>query len=390
MNTIYFTPITLDNSVDLEKRNDIVKVDGEYKKVNFLDNSLRHKLWDILESARLGKTNLSLLGKVTLNNAIGDVTDAATGYQILMDTLTYISKRISRAKYYKIALADYIPLIVGDGAYAESVITNKSYQNSSNFFQGKVSGSSSNNRKAAADTSISSVTTYHQKWEMSIEYSVWDVQQALLANNWSLIEDLLISVKTAFDLGLQQVLFLGDAGDSRFQGLLTSTDIPQNTTLITKSISSTTAEEFSALVAGLLAAYAANSNYTEVKPDVFLIPLSDYLGLQVPTSSSFPIVSKLKYLQDALVAATGNSNFRILPVAYANGGTDGSGNNFNPSGKSIYTLYRMDPESINMRLPVPFHTTQPWTNNVYFTQTALAQYAGVTVIRPQEILAFSF
>ena len=66
-------------------------------------------------------------GLDTRLNAVGDTAEVATGYQIVTDTLTYIKKQVSEQKFYKVAPADYLPVVVGDGAFAANLLTNRTY-----------------------------------------------------------------------------------------------------------------------------------------------------------------------------------------------------------------------------------------------------------------------
>ena len=138
---------------------------------------------------------------------------------------------------------------------------------------------------------------------------------------------------------------------------------------------------FDNLVAGLLSAYFTNSNQTAM-PNVFIIPTSDYLGLGVPVSGTYPVISKLEYLLNALKRLTRNPNFEILPLAYAEASLNGRG-----LTKDRYVLYRNDPETLSMSIPVDFTMLEADTSNkINWTQPAYGQYSGVLINRPREVL----
>jgi len=140
--------------------------------------------------------------------------------------------------------------------------------------------------------------------------------------------------------------------------------------------------EFTAFVAGLLPAYFANSNDTAL-PDTFVIPNSDYLGLGVPYSESFPNISKLQYMLDFLQKMTGNANFQILGLSYA----QSNRNTDRGVGKNRYTLYKNDAETMKMAIPVDFTMLEAdTTNKINWQQPAYGQYSGVLVSRKREVL----
>lgn len=315
----------------------------------------------------------------------GDTIQTASGYQIAIDTLTYIVKTVSDQKFYKIPFADFVPVNVGDGAFAQDLLTNRTYSYGDDFESGIINQGES----ARLANVVSGVDGIHSKvinWAKALGYNIFQVEQALVANNWDYIAGIHKALKTNWDLGLQEVAFLGSKKDAGVKGLLTADYGANNTTVITKAISAMTAEEFSVLVRDLVSAYWAKSANTEV-PDTFLIPSSDFFGLQTPTSSSFPIANKLEYLEKALKGATGNENFKIRHTAYA----EASKNTSRGLNKQVYMLYRYDPESIRMNVPVQYQVTQAGTqDNFSFGQIAYGQYTGVTVLRQNEVLRFVY
>ena len=88
-------------------------------------------------------------GAIDRSNAVGDTADTATGYQIVIDTLTYIKKQLTEQKFYTVAPADYIPVVVGDGAFSADILTNRTYELADDFSSGNLRTGASNARIAA-------------------------------------------------------------------------------------------------------------------------------------------------------------------------------------------------------------------------------------------------
>ncbi len=94
----------------------------------------------------------------------------------------------------------------------------------------------------------------------------------------------------------------------------------------------------------------------------------------------------LSYLQQAFDMIVPGGKFKIMPSAYGmtayNGGAAGV-------GKQRYILMRRDIDTLFQELPVEYQTTAFGTlNNFNFQNVAYAQYAGVTVLKPLEILYY--
>jgi hypothetical protein len=319
-------------------------------------------------------------------NGVGDTADSATGYQIVIDTLTYIKKQVSEQKFYEVAPADFIPVSVGDGAFAANILTNRTYQVADDFESGNIRTGADSSRLAGVDVAIDSKTMAVINWAKSVDYSIFDIEQALVANNWDPIEQKHRSRKKNWDLGIQKIAFLGSTlTPSTVPGLFTTTSVNTDTSTIQKLISSMSASEFSTFVQNVLAVYFANTNST-VLPTSFIIPYDDYLGLMTPVSSTYPNIPKLNYLEQAFKAICG-PNFKILPNAY---GTPAN-NAVAGLNKHVYCLLRYDPESIRMDIPVDYTTTQPNSvNNFQFQDVAYGQYTGVGFYRALETLLFTF
>jgi hypothetical protein len=321
-------------------------------------------------------------------NANGDVSSQSTGYQIAIDTLTYLRKEVSKQVFYEVPFADYVPVAVGEGAFAQNILTNLSFSNSGTFASGIIGSGGGNERLATATASVASKSKPVVNWAKQAGYSIFDVEQALMANNWDFIQAQHEARKENWDLGLQAVSFLGLASDTRVTGLLNNADCTINTALITAPISGLNAADFATFVRTLISTYFTATNSTRM-PTHFAIPYTDYLGLQVqlPGTAGTLNVSMMEYLEKALKAATQNPNFTIYPLAYC----DAVNNTGYGINKQTYCLYNKDPRSLLMDIPVDYTVTQPnSTNNFQFQDVAYGQFSGVGVLRNLEVLYFRY
>lgn len=325
---------------------------------------------------------------LSLRNANGDVDATSLGYQYTIQTTTQIRAQVVKQKFYEVPFAEMVPVIPGTGAWLEDIKTNLVYDVAGPFETGLISLASGPSQLATVDVGTAPITAKIATWAKGYTYSVPEVQKALASNNWDVISGKMEALKRNWDLGLQKIAFLGYKDDlTNFPGLLTNASVNINLTRIGKNISSMSSSEFSTLVAGILADYFSNSNST-VLPDTFIMPMSDYLGLATPVASGFPIVSMLDYLLDAFKKITGNPNFRINGLAYSDLANN-KGYINGATGKYRYCLYRNDPETVKMDLPVDFNLTPAGTaNNFNWQGVAVGQFTGAIVYRVPEVYYF--
>lgn len=328
---------------------------------------------------------------LSLLNANGDVNSTGMGFQIAIDTLTYIKKQVTQQKFYQVPFADIIPVSVGDGAFAANILTNLEFSNADDFETGNIRSGESGSKIASADASVASKTIKVVNWAKQIGYSIFDIEQALMANNWDPIMAKERARKKNWDLGLQEIAFIGSKADTGVTGLLTNPNCTINTSFITAAISGLSAANLLTFVKGLISTYFTATNSTQM-PTTFVVPYSDYLGMQVLTPGTvgtYP-VPLIKYLEDAFKAATRNPNFEIVPLAYCDAANNKTRINVG-TGKQCYVLFNKDPESIRMDIPVDYTTTQPnTTNNFQFQNVGYGQYTGVGVYRNLEVLYFQY
>ncbi|MDR2675905.1 MAG: DUF2184 domain-containing protein [Opitutaceae bacterium] len=317
------------------------------------------------------------------NNSTGDIESKAAGVQIILDTLTYIKRRMVEQKFFEVPVADYLPLVVGEGAFAESLLHTLAYSNSDDFESGIINQATGGAQLSLANASVSSLTRKVVTWAKAIQYTIVELEQALLANNWDAIAAKHSARKKNWDLGIQRIAFLGSKTDGDLAGLLNSPEVTVDTATITKPIKQMTAAEITAFVGNVIALYRANASQTAM-PNRFVIPQSDYYGLGVltpGTTGTFPI-SLLAFLEDTFKRFI--PDFKILPLAYADA-------DYNDEGANLYTLFRYDTESVVMDIPVNITATQPNSvNNFQFQDAAYGQFTGVAFLRPHEALQFRY
>lgn len=325
-------------------------------------------------------------------NAAAATAENATGYQILVDTMTYIKQQQSTQSFYDLGgkkPSDFIPVAVGDGSWASSILTRRTYSNSGDFEASLIRQGANNARVTQSDVSMDSVSLDTFIWNDGVNYSLAEIEQALVASNWDIIASKHEARLTKWQLGVQAIAFLGTKSGG-MEGLFNNTQVNINTSLITAPIYGLNAANFNTFVSTLIQTYFANSNSTKL-PTHFVIPMSDYLGLAgalVPGSAGTFPVPMLTYLENVFKTATKNPNFCIEGNAY---GDASNSNSLRSINKFTYALYRYDEKSLRMDIPVDFTVTQPQTiNNWQFEDVAYAQLTGVGFYKPLETLLFQY
>jgi hypothetical protein len=216
-----------------------------------------------------------------------------------------------------------------------------------------------------------------KNWAKQISWSLFDLQQASKDGNWDLVVSKEKARKKNWDLGIQKIAFLGGSG---VQGLLNQTGISPDVSLINKPISTMTEAELSAFMGAILGAYRTNCNRSAM-PNRFVIPESDYLGLEKPSSATYTIKSKMQIILETLQVMTGNQDFKILPCAYADPASS-LGILTNPR----YCLYNYEEESIRMDIPVSYtNTLASSIDNFNFQNVGYGQFTGALAYRPLEL-----
>lgn len=306
----------------------------------------------------------------------------AMGIEIPMTTLTECIKSVSEQRFYEISPAEFMPLVVGEGAFSTGLLKTVSYNMGGSFEQGIIHQGTANSSLAQADAGLEGINIKVYNWAKGLNWSLPEIATAARNGNWDVITEKEKSRKKNWDLGIQRIAFLGSESLPECKGLLNLPNVSSNLTVITKSISSMSAAEYRAFISTLYAAYRANSNYT-AEPDVFIIPEADYNGLASPVSADFPLQSKLQYLSAALNEITGHE-VQIKKLVYSSAAQNGLGVN-------RYVLLRKDPDTLAMNIPVDYTSTMANTVNGFnWENAAYGQFTGVTAFRPKEILYFDY
>ncbi len=305
----------------------------------------------------------------------------AMGIDIPITTLTTAIKSVAEQKFYRIAPAEYMPVVVGEGAFSTNLLKYTSFNMGGDFEQGLIHTSTHNAQLAQADAGVESVQIPVINWAKGLSWNLVEVQTAAKTGNWDLITEKEKARKTNWDLGIQKAAFLGVASVGA-KGLLNQDGITSDVVTITKPIKSMSAAEYQAFVGSVYAAYREHCDYT-AEPDTFIIPESDYNGLAAAVDPNFPIKTKLEYLKEAFQLIVGHE-VAIKKLAYAD---------MAKSGLAVqrYVLLHKDADSLAMNIPVDYTATMANSiNGFHWENAAYGQFTGVKVFRPKEVLYFDF
>jgi hypothetical protein len=322
----------------------------------------------------------------------GAIDSATLGYQYTIQTTTLIRAEVVEQKFYEIPFAQYMPVIPGEAAWMETIKTNLVYKLGGTFEQGIVNTGSNEQVFTKVNVGTAPVTQTVALWAKAYDYSVFEVNKALALNNWDVVRGKMEALKTDWDLGLQQLSFLGMLSDNtNFPGLLSQANVNINLSVITKNISTfaNSGGDMNTFVSAVLAAYFANSNNTTFRPDHFAMPIDDYLGLAQFVNPAFPLAGSMMIdvLENAFKKITGNTAFVIYGVLYAKMSVNAGV--WTTNGTQRYILYRKDPKSVRMDLPQDFVLAAPVpVGPVTFEGLGYGQFTGVVAFRPAEMLYF--
>jgi hypothetical protein len=320
---------------------------------------------------------------MSMLNSNGDIATTTLGYQYTIQTTHLIRAKVITQKFYEVPPADFVPIEVGEGAWMEDIQTNLVYQTGGVFERG-IQSIADPTDIAQVSVGLAPVPAKIVSWAMGYTYSNMELEKALAADNWDVVSAKTAAVKKLWDLGIQKVAFLGLLSDpTNVPGLLSNSAVNANTAIITQAISTMTVAQLQTLISLLLADYFTNSNNT-VLPDTFIMPMSDYLGMGVPYSGTFPVTSMLQYFIQMFREITQNPNFKVMGVLYANQASNTG--YWRTGGTNRYVLYRKDPEVIRMVLPVDLILNAPATpNNFNWEGVGVGQFTGAVAYRPAEI-----
>ncbi len=323
-----------------------------------------------------------------IKNALpGAERNNALGYEIDITSLTALLKSVTEQKFYTIPFADYLPVVVGEGAWATEITKYRDFSVGDSFDSGILNTGANHSGLAEVDSAVDAISTPVINWAKSISWSFMDMQMASRSGNWDIVSSKEKSRKRNWDLGIQEIAFWGAPDLTNVAGLLTLSNVTSNTTLITKKISSMTAAEFQAFLAGLLEAYRANAVRTAM-PTHFIIPEADYNGLATSVDETYPLKSRLERLLESMRLMTQNPNFAVKPCSYADKATNAAISGLN---KNRYVLLNYDEDSLRLDIPVDYtNTLQNTINGFHFQNVGYGQFTGVQTYRPKEILYFDW
>ena len=315
------------------------------------------------------------------------------GYEVPITTLTTVVKKISEQKFFEIAPADYVPMVVGQGTWGSNLTTYRSFVSGDLFESGIINTGADNSRLSSVQAGVDSLNIKIENWAKEYGWTIFDLEEAAKSGNWDVVSAKEESRKTNWDLGIQRIAFLGAQGlngaGGSCLGLLNQPGITFNTTVITKAISAMSYTELAAFQLAIIEKYRANCNRTAF-PTHFAIPETDYNGLIAQSSPQFPMKSTLQLLEEGFQVICRNKNFKILPVAYASAANAG-GALPALAATSLYCLYKYDEKSVVMNVPLKYTSTLAMSlNNFQFQNAAYGQFTGVLSLRPQEMLYLGY
>ena len=299
-----------------------------------------------------------------------------TGLSQVIDTLTYVSGKLVEQKFYEIPFEQYVPTVLGEGAFSDLMLYYTNFADSEGFETGLVSNTGRTASLEAVDTHYESIEAKPIFWAKKTNYTVLELKQAMKMQNLpSLIEQREKVRQKEWQLGIQKVAFLGCNGQA---GLLNNGSVVVDSTSLTGFLSGITDSALNTFVAGIIGSYLSNTSGT-ILPDTFVIPLTDFAGLGATVSSSFPIKSRMDFLLDAFKGATGNANFKILPCFYCDKAKyDGTNN--------VYALYSRDEENLVYNINVDYTVTQfASRDNFNYESAGYGQFTPVVLKRPQSM-----
>jgi hypothetical protein len=314
-----------------------------------------------------------------VNKATGQIMENSNGYSQLVTTLTAVSQKVSTQKFYEIAFADYVPVVVGNGSFKRSILNWRTFSKSEGFESGIISNSGNHARVEQVDAAYDAVSQNVISWAKGIEYNLFELEEAMQAGTlFSLIEAREIARRKEWQLGLQKVAFVGIGAE---KGLLNNASVTPDDSNLTGWIKDLSAANFNTFVGKVWGLYRGSSAYT-AKATHFAIPETDYNGLVNYPDATYPLKTKLQLLEEAFKTISGNPNFKILPLAY------GQKANFD-STYNMYALYNYDETSLKMDLPLDMVSTTAGTQNGFtWENVAYGQFTGVVALRSKELYYF--
>jgi len=281
------------------------------------------------------------------------LNNGQVGAETAITNLTHIYQRVVMQRFYEVKVSEFMPVVVGQGAYMTHT-TNYRVQliGDGGFESGLTDMAQDAPRQSQSNFTVDSLTVPHKQWLKQYQYSMMEMNQlSKMQVTKSPIELKEEARKKSWDLGIQELAFLGLKGDANFPGLLNQPLVISDTATLTKALKDMTEAEFIAFTGTILGLYYNSTNSTAM-PDLFIIPTADYLGLAgTPMSATAPFSTRLQYLETTLKMGTSNDAFKVKPLQYC----DQRNNSF---GVNRYVLTRSaDEDTARLSIPIDYTTT---------------------------------
>ncbi len=307
------------------------------------------------------------------------------GTDVPLTALTYKMTEIQRQSYYTVPdFEDLIPTVEGIGAYCDKMQQMGIVAHGPELESFFVNVSSKIDVKTS-EVALQYIESKTRFLAMGDTYNMFEEGQ-YRHNNVNLIAEKLQVMKTKFDKGTMALAFTGTS-DGDMGGLLNLKAVSINTATITKPLFKMTTDEFLVAIAKIAIDYYRNSNKT-VQADTFLISVSERMMLASTTVNVAGYVNKtrLELLEEALVQATQNTNFKVASAEYC-----AKDSNDNIPNENRYCMYRRTPESLVRFMPIPFQTHGVGTlDNFQYHLRGTAQIGEIMLKRPLEMLYYDF
>lgn len=323
-------------------------------------------------------------------------TAAQFGANFNIPALAQLSSEYIKQKFYMVEdLQSFCPIDMGQNPFAPTRIFPKVFYGIQNPEAGLISPVNKGQYNEV-ETGVDSVSIDREFWGEQISYNFLQQSQLsfLGASGFDYVTTKLDALSTDYDLFVRKIMFYGFSKKDN-TGLLTSTEVTTNTSLITKPISTMTYTEIDAFVQAVIGVYQTNQKLGEF-PDTFFMPQSDYTGLQALVSPQYGLGSgtKLMYLKMAFETATNNPNFRIITNFYAQksfaaNAIFAKANGSAPISYDRYMLYKSQKDRLIFDMPIPLTMLGTGTlNNLDYIQLGYAQVGKVFFKRPADAIYF--
>jgi len=290
-------------------------------------------------------------------------------------------------------LAEICPLETGIAPFAPSRVTPKTFAGIQNPESGLIS-TVNKGQYNEVDVALGNVIIEREFWAKQISYNFLQQSQMgyLGASGFDYVEAKLDVLGDDYQQFVEKIFHYGFSKRDN-TGLLTSTEVTTNTSLITKKLSAMTSAEFNTFIANVISVYQSNQIIGGM-PDTFYIPQSDYNGLVQQMSEDFPIKTKLQVLKEAMIDITQNPNFKILRSFYlqknfAANARFAKANGNAPIVYDRYMLFKSTKDRVAFDMPIAFTLLGTGTMNQFdYIQLGYSQIGKVFFKRPADAIYF--